>query len=461
MYAAASLVAFVAAWILLALRVDPVPTWFYVFAWYPTLGVFDALASRRAGARPILQRPLTALSLLGWSAPIWLLFEAANLRLRNWYYVFLPDHPVERWAGILISFATVVPAVVLAERLLRIFGIGDTWRGPAWRMRPRRLATVCALGVVTTALAVARPAECFPLIWGSLWLLADPLVYARRPEWSLLGDVEQGRWGRIGRLLVGGLAIGALWETYNGLARGKWIYTVPGLDDLKWFEMPPLGFLGFPFLALEVWAVYHLLCAMGVAVEPDAGHAARSDGAERGARGSENTLPPWHSVLHAPRRFTAVLVAAAFSALTLLGMERWTISSTTPQLRDLPSITSAEAGALRAAGVSTPFALADAAPAALAERTGIPRERLDTLHGVAALATLRGIGTAHTGRLMELGIDDPCGLARADADALWRALGAGENTRPTVAEVRVWVRAGRSFAERRVPNNDCRLAIAD
>ncbi len=464
MYAAACVAALAAAWTLLALRVDPVPAWFYVFAWYPTLGLFDAVASRRAGERPLVRRPRPALSLLLWSAPIWLLFEAANFRLRNWYYVFLPAHPVERWAGILISFATVVPAVVLAERMLRSLGVGDGWRGAPLRVTPRRLATVCGLGVVTTALALARPAEGFALIWGALWLLADPLVYRRRPEWSLLGDLERGRWGRIGRLLVGGVLIGVIWEAYNGWARGKWIYTVPWLEQLKWFEMPPLGFLGFPFLALEAWAVYHLLCAVGVAVPVDerAGRGARGDdGAGRGARGLEAAPLPPRPVLRAPRRVAAVLAAALFSALTLLGMERWTISSMTPRLRDLPGITSAEADALRAAGVSTPFALADAETVEGAGRTGIPPERLNALRGLAALATLRGIGTAHTRRLVTLGIDDPCALARADADALWRALGGGENARPTAAEVRVWVRASRAFAERRGSHNDCRSAIAD
>src|SRR5437764_8660365 len=45
-------------------------------------------------------------------------FEAINFRLQNWYYVFLPPHRLDRWAGITISLATVVPAVLLPERLL-------------------------------------------------------------------------------------------------------------------------------------------------------------------------------------------------------------------------------------------------------------------------------------------------------------------------------------------------------
>src|SRR5512134_2703482 len=107
-----------AAWVLLALDVPPVPTWFYVFAWYPTLVLLDAVAFRSDRTGSLFARPGAALSLLAWSLIVWFLFEAFNVRLRNWYYVSLPGPLVERWAGIVLSFATVLPAVALAERAL-------------------------------------------------------------------------------------------------------------------------------------------------------------------------------------------------------------------------------------------------------------------------------------------------------------------------------------------------------
>src|SRR5207249_2286124 len=45
--------AFVAAIVLLVAGVDPVPTWFYVFAWYPTLVLLDEAAHRLDG-RPLV-----------------------------------------------------------------------------------------------------------------------------------------------------------------------------------------------------------------------------------------------------------------------------------------------------------------------------------------------------------------------------------------------------------------------
>src|SRR6185436_17253142 len=140
------------------------------------------------------------------------------------------------------------------------------------------------------------------LIWGALWLLLEPYVYRRRPDLSLFADLSRGDWGRTARLLIAGLGIGLLWESYNYWARGKWVYTVPWLEGTKWFEMPPFGFVGFAFFALEAWAMYHALCALRVAIP-------------LGAPVRIGRSPAW----------TASLLAVAFSALTLVGMERWTI----------------------------------------------------------------------------------------------------------------------------------------
>jgi len=58
------------------------------------------------------------------------------------------------------------------------------------------------------------------------------------------------------RLLVAVLLCGLVWESLNFIALQKWIYTVRGLEELKIFEMPALGFLGFPALALDAFAAY-------------------------------------------------------------------------------------------------------------------------------------------------------------------------------------------------------------
>ena len=47
-------------------------------------------------------------------------------------------------------------------------------------------------------------------------------------------------------LLASGAVCGVLWEFWNYWATARWTYTVPYLGDVKLFEMPVLGYLGFP-----------------------------------------------------------------------------------------------------------------------------------------------------------------------------------------------------------------------
>src|SRR5256712_2517236 len=129
----AAVAALAAALVLLRLDVPPVPTWFYVFASYPTLVILDALVARLGGTS-LLARPRELGGMLWCSAVIWFLFEALNFRLQDWYYVFLPDHRVERWLGITLSLATVVPAVVLPPR-----PPADLGGGRRLSARPRRV----------------------------------------------------------------------------------------------------------------------------------------------------------------------------------------------------------------------------------------------------------------------------------------------------------------------------------
>lgn len=407
------------AWLLLLMGIEPVPTWFYVFVWYPTIALLDAVASRLSGEPSVLWRK-SALSLFMWSPVIWLLFEAANFRLMNWYYVFLPHSQPERWTGIILSFATVVPALLLAERGLRAAGVfSRAGAHPVPVGQWGRRGSI-VLGIATGTLALALPRFFFPLIWGAAFLITDPLVYRFDRRFSLIGDVERGDWSRIGRLLLAGLSIGAIWETYNYWARGKWIYTVPWLEQVKLFEMPPFGFVGFPVFALEAWALYHLLCALGVALP-------------LGSR----------AVLSLRRVFPAGLAAVIFSGGVLLGMEHYTISSTVPQLADVPGVDQPTSTMLRDAGIASVFDLAAAQPAIL-QRIGLAQPEAPTLVARARLVALRGIGTGHAGTLVDAGIDDICELAAQEPDRLIRKIrGNSKTIRPTPAEVRVWIRAAR------------------
>jgi hypothetical protein len=352
--------------------------------------------------------------MLWWSAVIWFLFEAINFRLQDWYYVFLPASRLERWIGITVSLATVVPAVLLPERLLDRLGVWHDLRLRSFTLEPRHLEIAGWVGWGLLAAVLVFPRYLYSLTWGAVWLIAEPLLYRRDPAHSLFADIAGGSWGRIARLMAAGLFAGVVWESFNAMARGRWIYTVPFLERLKIFEMPLIGFLGFPFFALEVWSLYRLLAP------------------------------------HTTRR--TLVGSAAFVLLVLIGIDHWTVSSTTPALRDLPGVTNGVVARLRGAGWETVFRVAQSPVAELAYRANLSPRDARAVRDAARLVTLRGIGTAHAAVLIGGGVESVEALAGSDPDSVWNMVrGGGGGARPTPAEVRVWVRAAQRQARPKPP----------
>lgn len=59
-----------------------------------------------------------------------------------------------------------------------------------------------------------------------------------------------------------GVLCGVLWEFWNYYALAKWTYHLPFLGSLehyRLFEMPILGFLGFPAFAVECWVALNTM----------------------------------------------------------------------------------------------------------------------------------------------------------------------------------------------------------
>jgi hypothetical protein len=426
-FVVAAAAALVGAGIGLALRgVEPAATWLYQAAWYPTILGMAALVARREGRDPFTANPLHALSLFAWSAVFWFFFELLNWRLNNWYYINVPAGRIERWIGISLAFATVLPAIFLAARTLESWHVLRDARARPMRVTAAGLRLTSLAGIVFLVLPLVWPRWFFPLVWGATTLLAEPALYRRERRWSLIGDLERGELGRILRLLLGGAGIGLMWELYNSIARSRWIYTVPGLENLKLFEMPLLGFLGFPVFALECWSVFHLLACFGISTpeQPSA----------------------WPVRLR--RKVGTAVVGVAFGVFVLAGMEHFSISSTTPQLLGVPGLPASVAFRLGAAGKSA-FVLAREPASELARETDASMDEALRWIEAARLCTLRGIGTDNARRLMGIGVTDVATLARQDPDSLvarlrMAASGGTPPRRPTVAEARVWVRAARA-----------------
>lgn len=416
---------------------EPVATWLYLFSWYPLLVALEGGVALRHGRFFLLGRPATALSVLAWSVPLWMLWELLNFRVENWYYVFVPDGRAALWTGVVTSFATVLPACFLPAALFlprRDAEQGAPGRIPAASARSRLALGVS--GALMLLLPLLWPRLFFPLIWGGFFLLAERDTHQRAPARSLVTDLLRGRLERLGALLAGGALAGLAWEGLNAHARGRWIYTVPWLEETKLFEMPPLGFLGFPVLAISCFALYQWLVSRGWArpvdlydLREESGSAEAGDVARRaGAR--------WASA-------GAVLLVVG----VLLGMERWTISSRTPRIRDLPGLLPGQVETLRAWGVSSPFDLSEMTPGALVRRAPTVEARdAEGWIATARLATTRGIGARNARLLHRWGVTSLSELAATDTAALSRCFREAGEDRVRPAQVRVWWRAARRRA---------------
>ena len=147
-----------------------------------------------------------------------------------------------------------------------------------------------------------------------------------------------------------------------------------------------------------------------------------------------------------------LLASAAFVVLVLSGIDHWTVSSTTPALRDLPGVTNAVTSRLRAAGWENVFRVAQSPVAELAYRANLSPEDARLAREAARLVTLRGIGTVHAAALIGGGFASIEDLARSDPDSVWKVVrGGGGGARPTLPEVRVWVRAAQRQTRPKLP----------
>lgn len=236
----------------LALDMEPFVSWYYCFAWWPYILAMESLLALRGAESDLYDHPHDWLLLLPLSVTLWLFFELLNFRLNNWQYVNIPAYSVERWIGYTLSFATVLPGLFVTARLLDYFGLFSSLRMTPLK-EPRRLHLPLAFtGMAFLVLPMTLPQYFFPLVWGALILLLEPVVHGNGGR-SLLGDWEQGEPRRFLLLLVAGMLCGGLWEFWNFQSGAGWIYTVPFVGDAKIFEMPVLGFLGFPPFAVECY----------------------------------------------------------------------------------------------------------------------------------------------------------------------------------------------------------------
>ena len=244
--------------ILMAADIRPFTTWFYALAWWSYIFIVDNLVYIRRGNSLWMNRRSEFLLLIPMSVAFWMIFEGLNIYLKNWQYHGITPIGAERWFGYFISYGTVLPGVFETYELLDSLPLLSSWRvnpissGSKWEY------PFAFTGLFFIFAPVFQPCYFFPLIWGGFVFLLEPFTY-RRSGISLMKEWERGSLRTFALLLLSGLICGMLWEFWNYWAESKWVYTVPYVGGLKIFEMPLLGFLGFPPFAVELYVMTNAL----------------------------------------------------------------------------------------------------------------------------------------------------------------------------------------------------------
>ena len=219
----------------------------------------DALVAARKGQSPLTSRRAEFALLLAISIISWYVFEGVNLLLRNWSYVNLPAGTAARWIGYAWSYATISPAIFITAELVDTF-IGERFRAcRPLLIRPEIETAFFFVGFLLFVLVLVFPSPWLcPLPWISILLWFEGMN-DRLSLGSFSRMFRAGDYSLFVSLLIAGAVCGILWESWNFQALTRWHYRVPYLPDVKLFEMPMLGYLGFPPFALECYLMYRFI----------------------------------------------------------------------------------------------------------------------------------------------------------------------------------------------------------
>jgi len=266
--------------------VEPFATWNTPIAWTGFIVFADSAVFRARGRSLIRSAPGEFALMALVSVPLWIVFEGYNLVIRNWYYTGLVGEFWLRQFGFAWAFATIWPAIFEGAELIAVLrGTLSSGERPQRGQRDEKdREAVATAGIepqsgITSGGTSSFRASVVAVVIGGIMLAApfavssDVARYLAAPVWlgfiflldpinrrfgapSLGSELQQGDARRLVNLALSGLLCGVLWEFWNYWAHSKWHYTVPIMENLKIFEMPVPGYLGFPAFALECFTMY-------------------------------------------------------------------------------------------------------------------------------------------------------------------------------------------------------------
>jgi hypothetical protein len=376
-------------------RIEPFQYYFYLTAWWSYIIFIDTIIALREKRFLILNRRLPLLIII--SCAFWCIFEMMNIRIENWFYINLPGGLLHRYGGYLLAYGTVVPAIYGTGRLISLF-LGNM------RVRPLHIRNypyyAISVGIASFAATLIFPSYCFPLAWGFLAFLLDGYTYMKGYP-SFMGDLEKGEAGSLLSSLLSGLVCGLLWETWNFWNIAKWVYTVPFFDELKVFEMPIPGYIGFLAFGLETMTLVNLLGGIGI---------------------------------YRKYTYRAVVGALLFSLLAFTMIDRFTVFSYAPPVSGLTFLKPDNLKYFEDKGLETSYAI---------DPNLLDKKEKASL----ALVQLKGLGIDHFDRLSQQGVSTVRGLSRLDEQTFSRITGETNMRR-----VMVYLKAAKAYC-RQMP--DC------
>lgn len=376
----------IAGYIVLFNKIWPFLFYFYVCAWWSYILFIDAILAIKTKRFLIFNKHLPLLIII--SCGFWCFFEIINVRLQNWFYVNVPEELFLRYSGYVLAYGTVMPAIYITKEMLETL-FGRIVIKPFFLGRYARYS-IC-IGIIIFLLIWFFPDYLFPSTWIFLALILDGFNY-RKGYRSFIKDMEEGDATCFVCTIVSGLICGVLWETWNAFSITKWVYSVPFFEDVKIFEMPVPGYIGFLVFGLETITFINLL------------EGIRSD------------------KLYA---FVAVFVSIALSVITFKLIDRYTVFSFATHIKDIQCVGKEKLEYMKVYGIKTTFEIDNEL------LNAEEKKALELIH-------LKGLGWSNYSKLKSHGVDNIEALSRLSDKDLSEIL-----DEKNLRRVRVYLKAAK------------------
>jgi hypothetical protein len=222
--------------------------------WLGYILVVNALSRRRTGGCLMTSRPYYFLALFPASALFWWFFEYLNRFVHNWHYAGEYFGAWEYFWYATLPFATVLPAVLSTQELVRSMAWLQNGFRHFLKFRCRRPRLPAVGGLVVAAVGLIGigvwPDTFFALLWiAPLLVILSLQTLFQEP--NLLTEAAGGDWRTVMASALAALICGWFWEMWNAGSLAHWTYSIPHVQRFMIFEMPALGYAGYLPFGLE------------------------------------------------------------------------------------------------------------------------------------------------------------------------------------------------------------------